>query len=145
MYLVVPYPPSPRPRRATGIPRRRGGEGGGLEKEAISEGWGIYYRGFFPGDLCKIGELFINNSFSVEQATSYFAVTGLPFRRAKTPISCDIFINHPDLTTKMLPGNNKYICFFFSDFSCSHGRMCVSCALRSSQLISLVFTNVKSY
>ena len=40
-------------------------------------GWGIDYRGFFPGDLGKIGELFINNSFSVEQAISYFAVTGV--------------------------------------------------------------------
>ena len=45
----------------------------------------------------------------------------------------------------MLSGNKKYMFFFFSDFSCSHRRMCVSCALRSSQLISLVFTNVKSY
>ena len=44
----------------------------------------------------------------------------------------------------MLSGNNKHM-FFFSDSSCSHGPMCVSCALRSSQLISLVFTNVKSY
>ena len=51
--------------------------GGGVQKEAISEGWGIDYRGFFPGDLGKIGELFINNSFSVEQAISYFAVTGV--------------------------------------------------------------------
>ena len=33
----------------------------------------------------------------------------------------------------------------FSDFSCSHGRKCVLCALRSSQLVSLVFTNAKSY
>ena len=28
-------------------------------------------------DLGKISELFINNSFSVEQAISYFAVTGV--------------------------------------------------------------------
>ena len=54
----------------------RGG-GGGVQKEAVSKGWGIDYRGFFPGDLGKIGELFINNSFSVEQAISYFAVTGV--------------------------------------------------------------------
>ena len=71
MYRVVPYP-HPPVRRATGIPRE-----GGVQKEAISEGWGIDYRGFFPGDLGKIGELFINNSFSVEQAISYFAVTGV--------------------------------------------------------------------
>ena len=39
---------------------------------------GIDYRlGFFPGDLGKIGELFVNNSFSVEQVISYFAVTGV--------------------------------------------------------------------
>ena len=74
MYRVVPYP-HPPVRRATGIPR-----GGGVQKEAISEGWGIDYRGFFPGDLGKIGELFINNSFSVEQAISYFAVTGVSKR-----------------------------------------------------------------
>ena len=72
MYRELPYPP-PLIRRATGIPRR----GGGVQKEAISEGWGIDYRGFFPGDLGKIGEFFINNSFSVEQAISYFAVTGV--------------------------------------------------------------------
>ena len=99
-------PPSPPSTEGNGNSEAKGGGG-------RKGGWGIYYRGFFPGDLCKIGELFINNSFSVEQATSYFAVTGLPFRRAKTPISCDRFINHPDLTTKMLSGNNKYICFFF--------------------------------
>ena len=74
MYRAVPYPPPPPPvRRATGIPR--GGEE--VQKEAISEGWGIDYRGFFPGDLGNICELFINNSFSVEQAISYFAVTGV--------------------------------------------------------------------
>ena len=71
MYRVVPYP-HPPVRRATAISR-----GGGVQKEAISEGWEIDYRGFFPGDLGKIGELFINNSFSVEQAISYFAVTGV--------------------------------------------------------------------
>ena len=77
MYRAVPYPPPPPPvRRATGIPR--GGEG--VQKEAISEGWGIDYRGFFPGDLGNICELFINNSFSVEQAISYFAVTGVSKR-----------------------------------------------------------------
>ena len=56
---------------------RAGGGGEGVQKEAISEGWGIEYRGFFQGDLGNIGELFINNSFSVEQAISYFAVTGV--------------------------------------------------------------------
>ena len=57
--------------------------GGGIQKEAISEGkrggggWGVAYRLFFPGDLSKIGESLINNSFSVEQAFSYFTVTGV--------------------------------------------------------------------
>ena len=32
---------------------------------------------FFPGDLSKIGESLINNSFTVEQAFSYFTVTGV--------------------------------------------------------------------
>ena len=32
---------------------------------------------FFPGGLSKIGELLTNNSFSVEQAISYFSVTGV--------------------------------------------------------------------
>ena len=68
-------PPPPLPRRATGIPRRGGG--GGVQKEAISEGVGDCLQRFFPGDLGKISELFINNSFSVEQAISYFAVTGV--------------------------------------------------------------------
>ena len=35
---------------------------------------GVAYRGFLPGGLSKIGELLINNSFSVEQAISYFTV-----------------------------------------------------------------------
>ena len=43
-------------------------------------GWGVAYRGFFfqlRNCLCKIGELLINNSFSVAQAISYFTVTGV--------------------------------------------------------------------
>ena len=32
---------------------------------------------FFLGGLNEIGELLINNSFSVERATSYFTVTGV--------------------------------------------------------------------
>ena len=34
-------------------------------------------REVFPGGLSKIVELLINNSFSVEQAISYFTVTGV--------------------------------------------------------------------
>ena len=81
MYRVVPshhpapHPPPP-PRGATGIPRRQGG-GGGSKRRQFPRGWGIAYWGFFPGGLGEIGELFINNSFSVEQAINYFAVTGV--------------------------------------------------------------------
>ena len=54
---------------ATKIPR---GWGGGVQKEAISEGVGGCYRGLFPGGLSdhEIGELLINNS-SFEKAVSY--------------------------------------------------------------------------
>ena len=55
--------------------------GGGIQKEAISEGkrggGALLTDFFFPGDLSKIGESLINNSFSVEQAFSYFTVTGV--------------------------------------------------------------------
>ena len=44
--------------------------GGGVQKEAISEGVGGCYRGLFPGGLSETGELLINNS-SVEKAVSY--------------------------------------------------------------------------
>ena len=78
-FLCVSCSSIPPPvRRATGIPRGRGGgrkgEGGNFR------GVGIDYRGFFPGDLGNICELFMNNSFSVEQAISYFAVTGVSKR-----------------------------------------------------------------
>ena len=69
IYRKYPSPPLPPLRRATEIP-----SGGGVQKEAISEGVGVAYRGFLPGGLSKIGELLINNSFSVEQAISYFTV-----------------------------------------------------------------------
>ena len=46
--------------------------GGGVQKEAISEGVGGCYRGLFPGGVSdhEIGKLLINNS-SVEKAVSY--------------------------------------------------------------------------
>ena len=69
-----PYPPLP-PRRAKEIQRGRGG--GGVQKEAISEGWGLLTGFFFLGGLSTFGELLINNSFSVEQAISYSIVTGV--------------------------------------------------------------------
>ena len=43
---------------ATEIPRCFGG-GGGVQKEAISEGVGGCYRGLFPDGLSEIGELLI--------------------------------------------------------------------------------------
>ena len=46
-------------------------------KEGNFRGVWAAYRGFFPGRLSKIGELLINNSFSVEQTISYFTVTGV--------------------------------------------------------------------
>ena len=52
-------------------------EGRGLQKEKISKGVGGCWQRFFPGGLSKIGELLINDSFSVEQAISYFTVTGV--------------------------------------------------------------------
>ena len=68
-----PYPhtPSPPPKEGDGNSERKGGPKGGNFRGA----WGVAYRGFFLGGLSKIGELLINNSFSVEQAISYFTVT----------------------------------------------------------------------
>ena len=77
MYRVVPYP---HPRsEGNGNSEAGGGGERRVQKEAISEGMGggVAYRGFFPGGLSKKGELLINNSFSVEQVISYFAVTGV--------------------------------------------------------------------
>ena len=76
MYRVVPShpPPPPPPTEGNGNSEATGG---GVQKEAISEGVGDRLLGFFPGGLGEIGELFINNSFSVEQAINYFAVTGV--------------------------------------------------------------------
>ena len=68
----IPHtPPSPSPPRAT-----ENSEGRGVQKKAISEGCGLLTE-FFSRGLSKIGELLINNSFSVEQAISYFTVTGV--------------------------------------------------------------------
>ena len=67
IYRKYPFLPPPPLRRATEIP-----SGGGVQKEAISEGVGVAYRGFLPGGLSKIGELLINNSFSVEHCYQLF-------------------------------------------------------------------------
>ena len=71
MYRVVPYPHPP----FGGQREFRGGKGS--KRRQFPRGGGLITEVFFPGDLGKIGELFINNSFSVEQAISYFAVTGV--------------------------------------------------------------------
>ena len=90
----IPHtPPSPSPRRATVIPR---GGGGGVQKKAISERCGMLTE-FFSRGLSKIGELLINNSFSVEQAISYYTATGVALiifylRSAKC------FISRPNAT-----------------------------------------------
>ena len=49
-----------------------------VEKEAITEGVGGCLQRSFSRGLSKIGELLLNNSFSVEKAyISYFTVTGV--------------------------------------------------------------------
>ena len=55
-FRKYPYPP----QRVTEIPW-----GGGVQKEAISEGVGpkgVAYRGFSPGGLSKISELLIKTA-----------------------------------------------------------------------------------
>ena len=63
------HDPPPPPPLMKGN-RNPNGTGGGVQKEAISEGVGGCYRGLFPGGLSETGELLINNS-SVEKAVSY--------------------------------------------------------------------------
>ena len=65
-----PYPTPPTPfTKGNGNSEGRGrGQKGGIFP------WG---RGLLTGGLSKIVELVINNSFSVEQAISYFTVTGV--------------------------------------------------------------------
>ena len=50
-------------------------EGRGVPKGANIRGDGGCLKRFFPGDLSKVGELLMKNSFSVEQAIIYFTVT----------------------------------------------------------------------
>ena len=73
MVLENILPPSPpNPTEGNGY-----SEGRGVRKEVISEGWGVAQRRFFPVGVSKIGELLINNSFSVQQAISHFLVPGV--------------------------------------------------------------------
>ena len=64
-------PPIPLPTEGNG-----NSEGRGVQKKAISEGCGLL-KEFFSRGLSKIGELLMNNSFSVEQAIRYFTVAGV--------------------------------------------------------------------
>ena len=67
------YPPPPSP------PTEGNGnsEGSGGPKGDIFRGDGGCLQRYFSRGLSKIGEFLINNCFSVEQAFSYFTVTGL--------------------------------------------------------------------
>ena len=68
----IPHtPPFPLPTEGNG-----NSEGRGVQKKAISEGCGLLTE-FFSRVLSKIGELLMNNSFSVEQAIRYFTVAGV--------------------------------------------------------------------
>lgn len=46
----------------------------GSKTRKFPKGRGVAFRGFFPGGPSKIGELLINNNFSVELATSYLTL-----------------------------------------------------------------------
>ena len=49
-------------------------DGRGSETRKFPKGRGVASRGFFPGGPSKIGELLINNNFSVVLATSYLTL-----------------------------------------------------------------------
>ena len=69
---ILPPPPMEGHGNSKGRGDPKGGNFRGKEG-----GGGVAYSLFLPGDLSKIGESLINNSFSVEQAFSYFTVTGV--------------------------------------------------------------------
>ena len=59
--------------RAREIPRGGEGRGEGSSKtRQFPRGVGVAFRGVFPEALGKIGELLKSDSYSVEQAVSYF-------------------------------------------------------------------------
>ena len=63
----------PPPMEGHGNSKGRGDpKGGNFRGKEGRGGGGLLTDFFFPGDLSKIGEPLINNSFSVEQAFSYF-------------------------------------------------------------------------
>ena len=76
---VVPeniHTPSPPPHGGQQkIPR--GGGAGGSKRRQFSWGVGLFSEVFFQGVWVRFSELLINNSFSVEQAVSYFTVTSV--------------------------------------------------------------------
>ena len=67
MYRLVPFPPPP----TQGGQREFRGEGDPKGGNFRGDGGLLTLVFFFPGGLSKIGELFINNGFSVEQAVNY--------------------------------------------------------------------------
>ena len=68
-----PYPPPPQPYGGQRLFRREGDPKGGN----FWGGGGLLREDFFPVGVSKIGELLINNSFSVQQAISHFLVSGV--------------------------------------------------------------------
>ena len=77
MCIVQFHTPPPRPPFG-GQQEFRGGGGEGSKRRQFLRGGGLITEVFFQGIwVTFMSELFINNSFSVEQAISYFAVTGV--------------------------------------------------------------------
>ena len=70
-----PYPPPPRPKGGRRKFREERGGPTGDNFRGAGGGGGRCLQRFFPGGLSKIAGLLTNNSFSVEQAISYFTVT----------------------------------------------------------------------
>ena len=95
----------------TEIPR-----GGWGPKGDNFRGWGLAYRGFFPGGLSEIGELLTNNSFSVEQAISYFTVTGV----SKQVLLFPLIIFYPR-SAKCFSQHSRE--FSLTELSSAHGRV----------------------
>ena len=81
-HCVVPeniHTPPPAPHHHLSYPTEGNGisRGEGPKRDNFRGGGGSLTEFVFSGGLGKIGKLSINNSFSVEQAISYFTVTGV--------------------------------------------------------------------
>ena len=98
-------PPLP-PRRATEI--QRGWGGGGPKRRQFPRGWGLLTGVFFLGGLSTFGELLINNSFSVEQAISFFYC----YRCFKASII--VWIDHPFIYVRLDAFFTSYAIVFFN-------------------------------